>query len=322
MRTVTATAVPSRPSGGGSRLSLGADVDQENGAPAAVPAEPAVVLSQVAIQGEVAISGVLTPPQIYARAAEMGAYKTSLPWWKIILLGAVAGCYVSLGGALLLTVAPNCPGLASSNPGLQKYLMGAIGFPYALLAILVCGSELFTGNTALATVAVLEGKASMKGLAKSWSCSYLGNIIGCAFGLFLFSNTGLLPQLKTGAEMLALVKTAAPLKETFIKAICANWFVCLAVWQSIAAQSFGGKFIACLGPVSAFVCIGLEHCIANMFFVPLGIICGAQTNMGKFIIHNLIPVTLGNIFAGTVLVAAVYSLIYGSLGKKVQAKLG
>lgn len=250
----------------------------------------------------------------------MGAYKTQLPWWKIILLGALAGCYVSLGGALMMTVAPNCPGLAQSNPGLQKYLMGAIGFPYALLAILTCGSELFTGNTALCTVAVLEGKAKWSGLAKSWCCSYLGNIIGCAFGVYLFVNTGLLPQLETGATYLATVKTAIPLKETLIRAICANWFVCLAVWQSLAAQSFGGKFIACLGPVSAFVCIGLEHCIANMFFVPLGILCGAPTTMGKFLVNNLIPVTLGNIFAGTILVATVYSLVYGALGKKVTEK--
>jgi formate/nitrite transporter len=250
----------------------------------------------------------------------MGAYKAALPWWKTLLLGALAGCYVSLGGALLLTVAPNCPGLAASNPGLQKYLMGAIGFPYALLIILTCGAELFTGNTAVVTVAVYEGKASLRGLARSWACSYAGNMLGCALGLLLFANTGLLPQLKAGAEMMAVYKTAAPLKEVFFKAVAANWFVCLAVWQSIAAQSFGGKFIACLGPVSAFVCVGLEHCIANMFFVPLGILVGADVSIGKFVLSNLIPVTLGNIFAGVVLVATTYSLVYGSLGRKVTGQ--
>jgi formate/nitrite transporter len=250
----------------------------------------------------------------------MGGYKASLPWWKIVLLGAVAGCYVSLGGVLLLTVAPNCPGLAASNPGLQKYLMGAIGFPYALLMILTCGAELFTGNTALLPAAVYEGKATLRGLAKSWACSYAGNIIGCTLGLLMFANSGLMPQLKVGAEMLAVYKVAYPLKETIIKAIAANWFVCLAVWQSISAQSFGGKFIACLGPVSAFVCVGLEHCIANMFFVPLGIIAGADVSMKQFLLHNLLPVTLGNIFAGVVLVATTYSLIYGSLGNKLTGK--
>lgn len=102
----------------------------------------------------------------------------------------------------------------------------------------------------------------------------------------------------------------------------ANWFVCLAVWQSLAAQTFGGKFIACLGPVSAFVCIGLEHCIANMFFVPLGILSGANVTMADFLFKNLIPVTVGNIFAGVVLVAMTYSVIYGSLSKKVSKIMG
>lgn len=365
-----------RPSGGGSRFTIGEEqaAPASNGTAAATPAAPTtqtVVISNEALMvnsvlGPAAIyqkaslikvsspsdnghvhhvhykylcrggqplclvslaSASLVPPSklirplpFFLQAAEMGAYKASLPWWKIVLLGAVAGCYVALGGALLLTVAPNCPGLAQSNPGLQKYLMGAIGFPYALLMILSCGAELFTGNTALVSAAVYEGKADLKGLAKSWICSYAGNIIGCSLGLLLFANTGLLPQLKTGAEMLAVYKTAAPLKETFFKAIAANWFVCLAVWQSIAAQSFGGKFIACLGPVSAFVCVGLEHCIANMFFVPLGIIVGANVTMGEFVLKNLIPVTLGNIFAGVVLVSTVYSIIYGSLGKKISGQ--
>jgi formate transporter len=310
----------SRPSGGGSRAAPSDSATVVAPAVAAPASNGAAPLQAVSVSGEVSTNGVLSPAAVYARAAEMGAYKASLPWWKIVLLGAVAGCYVSLGGALLLTVAPNCPGLAASNPGLQRYLMGAIGFPFALLAILTCGSELFTGNTALLTTAVYEGKADLKGLAKSWVCSYLGNIIGCAIGIALFANSGLLPQLKTGAEALALYKTASPLKETFLKAIAANWFVCLAVWQSIAAQSFGGKFIACLGPVSAFVCVGLEHCIANMFFVPLGILVGAKTTMWDFVFNNLIPVTLGNIFAGVVCVATVYSLVYGKLGKKVMGE--
>ena len=122
-----------------------------------------------------------------------------------------------------------------------------------------------------------------------------------------------------------LLSTPAPAlcpPQTFLKAIMANWFVCLAVWQALAAQTFGGKFIACLGPVSAFVCIGLEHCIANMFFVPLGILSGANVTLADFVFKNLIPVTLGNIFAGVVLVACTYSVIYGSLSKKASKFMG
>ncbi|PSC72709.1 nitrite transporter NAR1 [Micractinium conductrix] len=341
---VFAQAAPDRPSGGGSRAPPGSSFEQPvyqapsyqveaavaagNAAAAAANAAAASTLAPVVVQvqpslstvtvtGEVATNGVLTPAQIYEKAAATGAYKASLPWWKIVLLGMVAGCYVGLGGALLLTVGPNCPGIASNNPGLAKYITGAIGFPFALLQILVCGSELFTGNTALCFAALLEGKIKWGGLIKNWVCAYAGNILGCALMVAIFANTGLLPQLTKGAEALAIYKTAAPFKETFLKAICANWFVCLAVWQALGTSSFGGKFIACLGPVSAFVCIGLEHCIANIFFVPLGIVCGAPVTLQQFFTLNLIPVTLGNIVAGTVCMATVYSLLYGALGRKI-----
>lgn len=339
-------SAPERPAGGGARPAPGSSASYMGqapvyqpgqaaavaaaAAPAAAPAAPVAQApiyvqvqsppTSVTITGEVATNGMLTPPQIYEKAAATGAYKAALPWWKIVLLGAVAGCYVGLGGALLLTVGPNCMGIASTNPGLAKYITGAIGFPFALLQILVCGSELFTGNTALCFAAVLEGKASVGGMLKNWVCAYAGNIIGCALMVALFANTGLLPQLTRGAEALAIYKTAAPFKETFLKAICANWFVCLAVWQSLGTNSLGGKFIACLGPVSAFVCIGLEHCIANIFFVPLGIVCGANVTMHQFLHSNLIPVTLGNIVAGTLCMATVYSLLYGALGRKITGE--
>ncbi|EFN58263.1 hypothetical protein CHLNCDRAFT_34412 [Chlorella variabilis] len=338
MRTVriVAQAVPDRPSGGGSRSApptpLGSEPYQAPSyttpAPAAQPVPVVVNVAapnsapngSVAVSNEVATSSVLTPPQIYEKAAAAGAYKTQLPWWKIVLLGAVAGCYVGLGGALLLTVGPNCPGIAAQNPGLAKYITGAIGFPFALLQIIVCGSELFTGNTALCWTALLEGKATLRGVLKNWVCAYAGNMLGCALMVAIFANTGLLPQLARGAESLAIYKTSATFTQVFLKAICANWFVCLAVWQCLGTNSLGGKFIACLGPVSAFVCIGLEHCIANLFFVPLGIVCGANVTMQQFITLNLIPTTLGNIVAGTLCMATVYSLLYGSLGRKITGE--
>ncbi|PRW56687.1 nitrite transporter NAR1 [Chlorella sorokiniana] len=333
---IVAQAAPERPAGGGARFTPGSGSEQPPAAPLpqtpyqapsyqamAAAAGGTVVVqptTSVSINGEVATNGVLSPPQIYEKAAAAGAYKCNLPWWKIVLLGCVAGCYVGLGGALLLTVGPNCYGIAQTNPGLAKYITGAIGFPYALLQIIVCGSELFTGNTALCFTAFLEGKVKFSQVLKNWICAYAGNILGCALMLAIFTNTGLLPQLSKGAEAMALYKTAAPFKETFLKAICANWFVCLAVWQCLGANSFGGKFIACLGPVSAFVCIGLEHCIANLFFVPLGIFVGANVTFQQFLVSNLIPVTLGNIVAGTICMATVYSLLYGALGRKITGE--
>ncbi|KAL6766578.1 hypothetical protein ACKKBG_A36605 [Auxenochlorella protothecoides x Auxenochlorella symbiontica] len=282
----------------------------------APPPEP----TPVRITHDVNVSAVLSPQAVYHKCADLGAYKAALPWWKIVLAGAMAGMYVSLGGMLLLTVGPNCVAMAGDNPGLARYITGAIGFPYALLTILTCGAELFTGNTAVVTAAVYEGKADLRSLAKSWICSYAGNILGAAAGVGLAVASGLLPQLTRGATALAIYKTGAPVGVTLARAIGANWLVCIAVWQCTAAQTYGGKFIACLGPISAFVTIGLEHCIANMFFVPLGILAGADVNMRDFVLRNLIPVTLGNIFAGVVCVATLYSLLYGALGDRIMGK--
>ncbi|KAL4440239.1 hypothetical protein ABPG75_003240 [Micractinium tetrahymenae] len=117
-----------------------------------------------------------------------------------------------------------------------------------------------------------------------------------------------------GIASISAAKLAVPLKQTFVKAILANWFVCLAVWQASAAQT---------GPLSAFIAVGFEHCITNMVIIPLGILTGVEgVNWGKFLLHNLLPVTLGNIFAGVVCVATLYSLTYGALGKKIAHALG
>ncbi|GAB4822742.1 hypothetical protein N2152v2_009788 [Parachlorella kessleri] len=336
LRVAASSSIPSRPSGGSSRTPPGSGTPPSepvtNGASAAAAAAPAAPLAAAAaapstgpqlvtVSGPVTVSSVLPPAAVYEAAANLGAYKAATPFWKLVLLGWLAGCYVALGAALLLMVGPNCGGIASTNPGLAKYITGAIGFPYALLIILSCGSELFTGNTAVVTAALYEGKATFKQLIKSWTASYLGNILGCAFGTFLILNSGLTPMLQNGINAISVTKVSYPLSQAFVRALMANWFVCLAVWQYLSAQSFGGKFIACLGPISAFVCIGVEHCIANMVFVPLGILTGVSgVTWSAFIFRNLIPVTIGNIIAGAGFVATSYSLAYGSLGKKVFGK--
>ncbi|KAL4433475.1 hypothetical protein ABPG77_010328 [Micractinium sp. CCAP 211/92] len=270
------------------------------------------------MNGPVQIVGVLPPAAVYQAAANAGAAKAAMPFGKTVLLGIVAGAYIGLCAALLMTVGPNCPGIAQSNPGLAKYITAAIGFPFVLLMILVCGAELFTGNTAMLPAAVFEGKATLGQLAKNWAGSYLGNALGCALGCLLLLNCGLMPQFTNAINAISVAKVSYPFKETFVKAIMANWFVVLSVWQATAAQTMGGKFIACLSGISAFVAIGLEHCVANMVFVPLGVLTGVPgVTWSAFLLHNLLPVTLGNIVAGALCMATTYSLAYGSLGKKV-----
>lgn len=104
--------------------------------------------------------------------------------------------------------------------------------------------------------------------------------------------------------------------QTFAKGVLCNWLVCLAIWMANASSSLPGKALAVMFPIPAFVALGLEHSVANMFIIPAGIFAAGKVAWGAFFIKNLIPVTLGNAFAGAVLIAGMYSLAYGSLGNK------
>jgi formate/nitrite transporter len=209
-------------------------------------------------------------------------------------------------------------GLAASNPGLQKMLMGVFGLPIGLTMVLVTGGELFTGNTALVTVAALEGKASLGQLAKSWVMSYIGNALGAALVVSLLYASGLF-SAATAPLAVAAAKSSLPFGQAFVRGIVCNWMVCMAIWQSLTTTTFPGKFLAAVLPVSAFVAIGLEHSIANMFFVPLGMALGAPVTMGQFCMNNLLPVTLGNIVGGALGVAVTFAYIFGRLGKPKAA---
>ena len=106
--------------------------------------------------------------------------------------------------------------------------------------------------------------------------------------------------------------------QAFTRGMLCNWLVCLAVWQANAANTLGGKFVGVWLPISAFVAMGLEHCVANMFMIPCGMSLGANVTTYEFLVNNLIPVTLGNTVAGATFVGTAYSLAYGSLGKKAS----
>jgi formate/nitrite transporter len=197
-------------------------------------------------------------------------------------------------------------------------LLGLFGLPTGLTLVLVCGGELFTGNTALVTVAALEGKASLGQLAKSWAASYLGNALGCALAVAMLAGSGVFATA-TAPLAVAAAKSSLPFAQAFLRGLLCNWMVCLSIWQSLTATTFPGKFLAAALPVSAFVAIGLEHSVANMFFVPFGIALGAPVTMGQFLANNLLPVTLGNIVGGALGVAVTFAYIFGRLGKPKAA---
>lgn len=171
-----------------------------------------------------------SPKDLYEGAVAMGAEKASASAAKIFKLAIVAGCHVSFGMYLTITVGAACPGIAAANPGLQKFLMGAFGLPLGLLMILVTGAELFTGNTALVTAAAMERKISWKALVKSWVTSYIGNFMGCLLLAYLAFQSGTLGSAP-GAVDIAMSKCSYPFGVTFVRGILCNWLVCMAVYM-------------------------------------------------------------------------------------------
>jgi len=267
------------------------------------------------VAGPTDVVMVRSPAETYMALADKGAANSQKPIIKIFHQSFVSGCYVGFAGLLSLSIAGNIGPAAAAAPGLQKMVFGAL-FPVNLLLILLSGGQLFTGNTATVPMAVLEGKATMGDLARSWTVSILGNILGCgsfaAAALYAGFLVGGTQQLAITTTM---AKTSMSFGQAFVKAVMCNWMVCMAVFLSEAARDLGGKMVGIWFPISAFVAMSMEHSVANMFLIPAGIMAGANVSVAQVILKNLIPVCLGNAFAGVVCVAMSYSYAFGKLGQ-------
>mmetsp|Transcript_1115 Transcript_1115/g.2091 ORF Transcript_1115/g.2091 Transcript_1115/m.2091 type:complete len:330 (-) Transcript_1115:1266-2255(-) len=263
-----------------------------------------------------ASSALLAPPATWSKAGDIGAGKAKSSAAKILLLSVAAGFYLSMAGMLSVQVGLSVPAVAAAAPGLQKLLFSFIGLPIGLLFVVTVGGELFTGNTALCSAAVLQKKATFGEMMKNWIVSYFGNLIGCLAFLACMLGTGLLstPACATGVAGIigvAKMKTSLSFVHAFMRGILCNWLVCFAVFQQAASSDFVNKFLACALPVLSFIALGFEHSIANMFYLPLALACGAPITWSSIWMSNLIPVTLGNIVGGVALISGVYHLAYG-----------
>ncbi|SFS79004.1 formate/nitrite transporter family protein [Lutibacter maritimus] len=248
--------------------------------------------------------------EIVSKIAETkGKYKVS----KTLILAFLAGAYIAFGGLLAIIVGGGSPGIAASNPGITKFLFGAM-FPLGLILVVILGAELFTGNNAYFMPNVLVKKQQIGTVFKNWGLVYVGNFVGAVFVAYVITH---LTHLVSNAPFvdavreIAIGKTSHTFLVTFLKGIGANWLVCLAVWQGMAAKDTTGKILAIWFPVMAFVAMGFEHSIANMYFIPLAIFEGADITWTTFIVKNLIPATLGNIVGGAFFVGTLYGYLYG-----------
>lgn len=257
---------------------------------------------------------IRTPEETLDAGLNAGLRKLDLSSGKhpvrFIILSFLAGAYIALGGILSLIVGFGFPELSAANPGLQKFLSGLV-FPIGLILVVTLGAELFTGNNALLMPPLLEKRSGVIPVLRNWIQVWLGNFAGAlAVAYFLVFLCGLTnPEpYHTAICNIALAKTTAPAGVIFLKGIGANWCVCLAVWMALAARRLSEKVLACQIPVMAFVILGYEHCVANMFFIPLGMMEGAPVDLYSLFAANLLPATIGNIVGGAIFVGCTHWL--------------
>lgn len=265
-----------------------------------------------------------SPKEMAARAEKIGVVKAQLSGANTVVLAILAGSFIALG-ALFSTVVSTDTGLGY---GINRLLAG-VAFSLGLILVVIAGAELFTGNN-LIVMAFAQRKVRVEELARNWVLVYIGNFIGAALTALAiyWSLQWTADNFKMGANALAIANAKVNLtwEVAFVRGIIANALVCLAVWLAYSARSNTDKILSIIPPITAFVAAGMEHCIANMYFVPLGIFLVNEpavvqaaglsadklTNLNwvSFVTNNLIPSTLGNIVGGAVLVGFIYWFVF------------
>lgn len=258
-----------------------------------------------------------SPAQIAERVQQVCVIKARMPALTMLLLAVLAGAFIGLG-ALYFTLVISDHGLGFA----AGRVLGGVCFSLGLLLVVVAGAELFTGNNLLA-MAWAEGCLTTRDVLRDWLIVGIGNFIGAgalAVLVFLSGHAALNQgEIARTAVQIAAAKCALPFWEAFFRGVLCNVLVCMAIWMAMAGRSVIDKAVAILFPISAFVAAGFEHSIANLYFIPLGMllrdgladpVAGAEAIGWAGMVRNLVPVVLGNLIGGSVLVALVYHLIY------------
>jgi formate/nitrite transporter len=263
-------------------------------------------------------SECFTPQQIEENVEKLGVKKARSPLSASLLQGFLAGMYIGFGGLFFCII------LADASLGFAtQRLLGGIVFALGLGLVAIAGAELFTGNCLL-VMACFQRQIKAWEVAKNWAIIWFANLLGALTLVFLVfmshhyaMNNG---EVGNAVIKLAVSKLTPDAVTIFFKAILCNILVCLGMWMSYAGKSVADKMAGLLLPVAAFIAAGFEHCIANMYLLPLAYVlvqhghvpAGVDVSVVTIpaIIHNLIPATLGNIVGGAGFVGFVYWAIY------------
>lgn len=247
------------------------------------------------------------PTAIAERIENSGVAKVHLGLLQTVTLAVLAGAFISFG-AMLFTLVMTDSGLGFG----PARLLGGVAFSLGLILVVIAGAELFTGNN-LIVMAWADRRITALELLRNLSIVYVGNFVGAVATAFFVFWSGTLAlgdgSVSRTALSIAQSKVALPFDEAFVRGILCNALVCLAVWLSYAARTVAGKILAIIFPIAAFVALGFEHSVANMYFIPLGMIIGDTISAAQFL-ANLVAVTGGNLLGGSVLVGLVYWIAY------------
>ncbi len=267
------------------------------------------------------------PPEMAAKAEDVGVSKAKLGFYRMFFLAVLAGAFIAMG-AVFSTMATTG---ASALPFGITRVIGGLTFSLGLILVVVAGAELFTGNN-LIVMAWASRKIKTSQLLRNWVIVYIGNFLGSiltAFMMYLTKQyTFGMGTLGLNALNTAHIKVSHEFLQALVLGIFCNALVCLAVWLCISARTDTDKVLLIIPPITAFVAAGFEHSIANMYFIPVALLIkfGANSEFwtqigktaadypnltwGNFFLANLLPVTVGNIIGGTIMVGLVYWSIY------------
>jgi formate/nitrite transporter len=270
----------------------------------------------------------LIPPEIAAKAGDVGVGKASMSSVRTLALAVLAGAFIGLGALFATTVVA---GAAGEMPfGITRLIAGLV-FCLGLILVVVAGAELFTGNN-LISMAWAERRVSTGLVLRNWALVYAGNLIGALGTVALVFLGGQYEfgdgAVGTSALEIANAKAGLGFGRAFALGVMCNALVCLAIWLTYSARSVTDKILAIIFPISAFVAAGFEHSVANMYFLPAGLAVKewgsdsfyatggvdpgefGELTVANVVFENLLPVTLGNVIGGSVMVGLVYWLIY------------
>ena len=244
----------------------------------------------------------VSPAEVCGNFLAVGERKAALPLDKMLVMAVLAGAFIALAG-----VASTWGSMLVENLSLRRLIAGCV-FPAGLAMVVLTGTELFTGNC-LMSIALLDRRITVPAMLRNWCVVYVGNFIGAAAVAAMAVWGGVFAGKEEFLVNAAMGKIM-PVEQAIFRGILCNILVCLGVLMAAAATDAGGKVVSLFFPVAAFVMAGYEHSVANMYYLTAGVLAGADLSAADIVLRNLLPVTVGNIIGGAVILGGGYWYMY------------